>query len=193
MASNEKKIGAKEKKDVKSAALVEDNPGILSSHPPIIITDGSAAIEYTEGNYQQVTGKNVHVAIEKLHLVDIVSDREHTVGKGDKTCHTLVDGEQCEIEIACEGGGGFNNFIIRGNFASSPPPELEFDRGEYKMDTAVFPPRNKDAQRFGSKGRRIRKLQIFKVVDGKRVEPAVHDCPLVAVAGNGWTFHDDHA
>ena len=186
---------ADKEKDVVAAATADDDPIPTEvTHTPIIITDGSAAFEYTESSYIQDPESNVNVANDDLHLVNIISDRPHTPGGNDFMCFEFQAGHQYEIEVKCVGGGGgFNNFLIRGSRDPMPPPEVEFDRSEYRRDPLVFPPRNPPTgHRFGSLGRRVRKVRIFELQDGHRIGDPVHDCSLVATAGNGWTIHDDH-
>lgn len=168
-----------------------DDPPSDVTHTPIIITDGSAALEFTESSYMPDPDSNVNRAIDNLHLVDMVSDRPHTQGGNDFLCFAFQAGQQYEIEIKCIGNpGGFNDFKVRGSLDPQPVPEIEFDRGEYQLNAATFPPRNEHAQRFGSMGRHIRKLRIFRLVNNQRV--LEHDCPLVVPPGNGWTIHDEH-
>jgi hypothetical protein len=181
-----------EDKEIPAAAPDDDPFPSEVSHTPIIITDGSSALEFTESSYDQDVNSNVNTANEPLHLVSMTSDREHTPQQGDFTCFEFQAGEQYEIEAKCAGGGGFNDYKIRGGLDPQPPPEIEFDRGEYQQGPQ-FPPRNPaTAHRFGSGGRRVTKVRIFRLVNGQRQHPALHDCPLVSVAGNGWTIHDDH-
>jgi hypothetical protein len=168
-------------------------PGEVT-HTPIIITDGSASLEFTEGSYIQDPDTNVNTANDNLHLVSMTSAREHTTGQGDRTCFNFQAGQVYEIEVKCVGPlGGFNNFEVRGSLDPQPPPEIEFDRGEYRRDPQVFPPVHpQTGRRFGSLNRRVQKVRIFRLVNGQRVNPPEHDCPLVSTPGNSWTIHDDH-
>lgn len=171
-----------------------DNPPGDVTHTPIIITDGSASLEFTESAYIADPETNVNTANDNLHLVNITSAREHTTGQNDKVCFAFQAGQHYEVEVKCVGPmGGFNNFKVRGSLDAQPRPEIEFDRGEYRMDPVVFPPHHpQTGRRFGSAGRRVQKVRIFRLVNGQRQQPPEHDCPLVATAGNEWTIHDDH-
>jgi len=176
-------------------ATAGDDPSPLggATHTPIIITDGSASLEFSIASYDPDPQSNVNTAHETLHLVSIISDRPHTPGQQDRTCFNFAGTDLFEIEVKCQGGGGFNDFEIRGSFDPSFRPEVEVDRGEYRENPG-FPPRNPGTgHRFVSTGRRVTRFRIFRLVNGVRQQPPVHDCPLVTTPGNGWTIDDDHA
>jgi hypothetical protein len=184
---------SEEEKTIRKANADDDPPSTGGvNHTPIIITDGSASLEFTIASYDPDPESNVNTANEPLHLVSIVSDRPHTPGQQDRTCFNFTGTDMFEIEVKCKGGGGFNDFEIRGSFDPSIRPEVEVDRGEYR-ENGSFPPRHPPTgHRFVSTGRQITKLRIFRLINGHRQQPPVHDCPLVATPGNGWTVHDDH-
>lgn len=182
------------KNKVDPAVATASDPPIVN-HTPIIITDGSASIEFTINSYTQdmESNNNTAKADQKLHMTSVVSDRPHTLNGADNTCFTFVAGELYEVEVKCRGGGGFNNLKIRGSLDPlADLPAVDFDRGEYREDPqGEFRPRNAGTgHRFGTLARRVRKLRIFRVTNGQRV--LEHDCPLVSALGNAWTVNDPH-
>src|SRR5688572_29241915 len=102
---------SEEKDGAKPATAADDPIPPIVNHTPIIITDGSAAIEFTQASYNQDPETNVNTANDNLHLVNMVSDRPHTTGQTNFTCFNFQAGQQYEIEVKCAAaGGGFNNF-----------------------------------------------------------------------------------
>jgi hypothetical protein len=148
-------------------------------HTPIIITDGSASIEFTEHLYPPVPGNPNRRRSTGLHLMKISANRNHDPQVNPESlgrvCVRLVSGELYEIEFTCERAGRPpKNFIVGGGPTFSP--QLEFEHGlggEYQKNTIDFPPIDL-GQRFGNQLRNITRMQIFKIVGSSR-EP-IHDC-----------------
>ena len=179
-------------KEQRTKTSADDEKPVVT-HTPIIITDGSASLEFTPSAYTKDPDSNAHAANERLHLVSIVSDRPHTMGQADVTCFTFSGSDLYEIEIKCKAGGGFNDFTILGSFDPTISPVVNFDEGEYK-ENIVFPPRwPPTGHRFVSTSREITSFRVFRIVNGQRMQPPEHDCKLVATPGNGWTVDDAHA
>jgi hypothetical protein len=176
-----------------TAPVPNDNPGTLGdSHTPIIITDGSASLEFTESFYTKDPETNVNTADDGLHLVNMISSTPHTPGGTDFECIAFQPGVIYEIEAKCKGGGGFNDFKVRGTVDAAPLPEVEFDRGEYKEDPLFPPTHPSTGHRFITQNRQITKVRVFELVSGQRQQPPLHDCSQAGTANNFWTVDDAH-
>lgn len=157
-------------------------PGGGVDHTPIIITDGSASIEFTESLYTPVSGNPNRRRSTGLHLVKVSAHRDHDRTRNPESvgrvCFPLVSGQLYEIEFTCERTGQpTRNFVVGGGPTFSP--ELQFEHGsggEYQKSSANFPPIDL-GQRFGNLDRNITRMQIFRVEDSSRV--LVHDCGRV--------------
>lgn len=168
------------------------------SHSPIIITDGSASIQFDRGEYPD-SGTDTRSSVG-LFLREMVANRVHPVlnppdplrdgdPPGSVLCHSFTGTARYEVRVTCAAGVNEMNYIIRGrNTGASRSPTITFNHitapREYR-EGANFPPTRIGARRFGNANRRITRLQIFR--DGT----LVHDCPLV---GNGieYTINDAH-
>lgn len=169
--------------------LFHDNPPVgVRTHTPIIITDGSASIEFDESHYPPVPGDPQRRRSTGLHLVKVVAHRDHgrenPESRGGRSCVPLVAGELYEIEATCtRAGSPPRNFIVGGGPTFSP--EIRFEHGiggEYQKDPVHFPSIQL-GQRFGNRQRDITRLQIFQVVGPTRT--LIHDC---ALAGPGCEY-----
>ncbi len=157
-------------------------------HTPIIITDGSASIEFAQNLYQPVGGDPDRRRSTGLHLVKVSANREHdrianpeSIGR---VCFELVRGDLYEIEFICQRNGQPDrNFLVGGGPTFSPELKFEHLTGtEYQMNAATFPSIDL-GQRFGNLERNIARMRIFRIVNGNRVQ--VHDCGVV---GNGCEY-----
>lgn len=157
------------------------------THSPIIITDGSASIQFDAGEYAD-TGTDTRLSTE-LILREIFANREHPITDdplrdgdppGSPICHGFTGSALYEVRVTCEAGGNQMNFVIIGRRSgSSASPIITFSHAmqprEYR-EGANFPATRPGARRFGNANRRITKLEIF------RAGILVHNCPLVPVA-----------
>jgi hypothetical protein len=165
---------------LKSVLFHDQQGGGGVDHTPIIITDGSASIEFTENLYNPVPGNPNRRRSTGLHLMKISAHRNHdsqvnpeSIGR---VCIRLVAGELYEMEFTCERAGRPpKNFIVGGGPTISPVLEFEHGfEGEYQKNAIDFPPIDL-GQRFGNQHRNITRLQIFRIEsDGSRVR--IHDC-----------------
>src|SRR2546423_1905930 len=151
-------------------------------HTPIIITDGSAAIEFAEvQHYRRVIGTSIHRAND-LRLAFVQPNMLHD--DGTAFCHTLSANEDCVIEVMEQGNKGFTIHA----FPDGHTVEIRFDHGVYKMSLTTSPPKG-NGHRFGNANRRIVGLRIF--VNGNPNPD--HDCELVSRPGIEYTILDPHA
>lgn len=169
------------------------------THSPIIITDGSASIQFDSREYPD-TGTDTHRSTGLL-LREVLANKLHPVlnppdslrdgdPPGTAVCHSFTDGAQYEVRVTCAVGGNEMNYIIRGSFlGASRSPTITFNHvtppREYR-EGGNFPASRPGSRRFGNANRRITRLQIFR--DGT----PIHDCPLVG-AGIEYTIVDAHA
>lgn len=179
---------------VESAFFHDDPPTGQVDHTPIIITDGSASIEFAENRYLPEDGNPNRRRSTDLHLMKVVANRNHTLAANPesrgRSCLPLVAGDLYEIEVTCTLlGQPAKNFLVSGGPTFSPV--IEFDHasgGEYRKDSNEFPSIEL-GQRFGNLLRGITRLQIFRIENATRVR--VHDCAL-ATPGCEYKILDTH-
>ncbi len=163
-------------------------------HTPIIITDGSASIEFAERLYIPDAANPNRRASTGLHLVKVSANQEHPPANPEsvgRSCFPLVAGDLYEIEVTCvRDGAQPNRFVIGGGPTVSPVIEFEHQNGQdYQKDQTRFPPIQL-GQRFGNPSRDISRLQIFRIESGRRVR--VHDCRVAQRQGCEYTILDIH-
>ena len=173
------------KKTAKKAAKKGGDGGV--SHSPIIITDGSASIEFAEDEYPQVSA-TTHQS-NQLRLTEIRSNKKHN--NDSRICHTLSDGETVEIVFTCKvGGADPKTFIIRGgNFVNgSGSPSIAFDHATFDQP---MPPMGSGMRvRRGKGNREITSLEIFQVTGSGST--LVHDCDVIAKKNFRISVKDPH-
>ncbi|HEX7317892.1 MAG TPA: hypothetical protein VF297_28570 [Pyrinomonadaceae bacterium] len=173
----------------------EDIPTGQVDHTPIIITDGSASIEFAEDLYIPNAGNPNRRVSKDLHLVKVVANQEHSRADNPESvgnsCFPFVAGDLYEIEVTCARDGTQpNSFVVGGGPTVSPVIEFEHQTGQdYQKNKTTFPPIQL-GQRFGNVQRNISRLQIFRIEDGMRVR--VHDCRLAPRQGCQYTILDIH-
>ena len=151
------------------------------SHSPIIITDGSASIEFAKDEYKTLVGSS-HKSTDLL-LAEIRSNKKHA--NGLRICHTLSDGETVEIVVTCKvGGSDPKTFTIRGgNFLDgSGSPSITFDHSVFNEPMTPMATTPEPRVRLGKKNRDITKMEIFQVVGGNNA--SVHVCDVVTTQKN---------
>jgi hypothetical protein len=149
-------------------------------HTPIIITDGSLAIEFAEvKHYALIPHTNINEANDlklafvqphKLKADGSFEDVAHS--DGSIFCRQFSGSDVCRILVTEQGNRGFR---IDG-FADKAPVTIEFDHGTYEQNDTDFPQILK-GQRFGNKNSKVQKLLIF--VNSQQV----HDCELAGQKG----------
>jgi hypothetical protein len=162
----------------------------LVEHTPIIITDGSLAIEFAEAqHYALIPNTNTNEANDlKLeyvqpHTLDANGNFQDVAhSDGSIFCHKFSGADECQVVVMEQGSHGFT---IHG-FANRAPVDIGFDHGIYKRNKADFPPILR-GHRFGNKNSKLMKLLIF--VDGSQV----HDCELVSKPGVLYEVKDPHS
>lgn len=140
------------------------------THPPVIITDGSAAIGFVE-NFYPPAGGNLRKSTG-LRIDRVEANKKHDDDRF--LCYQLSDGEKVRIEVTCRvGDDEERGFIIGGGNSSAAghSPELDFDGGIYTPETAG-PARRK----FRNADRQIVSLKIFSPPNNR---VPVHDCSVV--------------
>ncbi len=172
----------------------DDVPTGDVDHTPIIITDGSASIEFAEGLYHPDAGNPNRRVSTGLHLVKVSANQEHPAANPEsvgRSCFPLVAGDLYEIEVTCvRTGASPNRFVIGGGPTVSPVIEFEHQNGQdYQKDHVTFPSIQL-GQRFGNALRNISRLQIFRIEGGMRIR--VHDCRVAPRPGSEYTILDIH-
>jgi hypothetical protein len=165
------------------------------THPPVIITDGSATIALDENEYPRVpAGGSKHVSTD-LRLLSVGANRLHDpdpeTGIKSPTCYELDEDEVVEIKVTCLTGGGAHeqSFTITGGNSDdgSGSPVIEFDHhsGHFPPGTVVA-----GRKRFRSASRKIVSLEIFSPPGS---QDPVHTCSVVAKQkGYEISIFDEH-
>ena len=181
--------------DVGNASLLFDDGSLLGldTHTPIIITDGSASIEFAESEYIPDTDNPNRRRSQGLHLVKITANQPHPAENPEslgRDCVELIAGKVYEVEITCaRDGQAPNKFLVGGGPTVSPVIQFDHRPGEeYRKDPNVFRPIQL-GQRYGNVLRNITRMQVF-TVDGNRT--LVHECRLAARDGIEYVFLDIH-
>ena len=181
--------------DVTNASVLfhDDSTLGLDTHTPIIITDGSASIEFAESEYIPDDGNPNRRTSRGLHLVKITANQQHTAENPEslgRDCLELIAGRVYEIEVTCtRDGQAPNTFLIGGGPTVSPVIQFDHRAGEeYQQDPNVFRPIQL-GQRFGNVLRNISRMRIF-TVNGTRT--LVHECRLASRDGIEWILMDIH-
>lgn len=156
----------------KSLAATKGGPGGEETHPPVIITDGSASLHAHTNTYRRDPPNGGTRVSEELRLVGVVTDKFHS-DTGSSDCITLSPGETAEVTVTCRIGGGGNerSFTVRGGNSNLPEhsPVIVFNHG-------VFPQGVLDSRGrriFRSQGRDITRMEIVTSTG------RTHDCSVV--------------
>jgi hypothetical protein len=180
--------------DVISRWLLRDDGE--ADHSPIIITDGSASIEFAlKGPYTHQGGGN-HTSTT-LRLRDVTANHKHPASvdplkvgdpPGTVFCRGFEGASKIRIEVTVRVDGQDEIFEIVGKAAgSSKSPSVKFNIGKFKEDSVNFPVENpKSGRRFGNPNGNITGFRIFS--DGD----LIHDCPLATKNGVQYTITDPH-
>lgn len=183
MKSDQEKYACRDKGKVKALTEVE--------HTPIIVTGGSASIQYAGDMYSLPINGNVvettELQLEKVQLFGPVhNDADHTDPKTADICRERATGDRWIIEVTCVLFGQADElFVIEG---ADNLVRITFNRNLFKAG-ANFPPvagRSKNV-RLGNLDRQLTRLQIFKDTGGGGRE-LLHDCPVVKAAGGVISF-----
>jgi hypothetical protein len=168
----------------KRQTLADEEP---VTHTPIIITDGSASIEFDADLYQLKPGTNKHPS-KDLYLNSVEARDKHT--QVSHNCYPLAANEEYRIEVTCTQGGSTKVIFIRGaNRATGGSPEIEFDHGSFPRVTTAGSKRHRHFNDTFS----ITRMEIFQIVSGSP-DKSVHICPLVPGDGKcEITINDPHA
>ena len=164
-------------------------PGDVT-HSPIIITDGSASVEFDEEHYPLIGG--VHQS-GGLHLENVEArqpvPQSGTNPQPTHICHTFMGNALHKIVVLCRVGGNTETITIVGAKAgASRSPKIDFNHQEFMKDHAHFPPKNTSSGRFVNANRRIISFRIIRV----STNTEVHNCPLVAAGNVEFTINDLH-
>jgi len=182
------KLKKNKKRSKKSAAANATGPGPTDQHTPIIITDGSASIEFSSGEYPKTTGSDIRQS-KNLRLDRIVANKKHN--NGMFTCHQLAANERVVIRVTCKinGTDDGKNFTITGGNSTlaGNSPSIEFSDGVY---STPFPP-IEQGKRVGNVNREITKLEIFRVNQAGNLE-SVHNCEVIAKKNFKIRVRDPH-
>jgi hypothetical protein len=178
----------------------DDGPEGSTDHTPIIVTsapESSASIQFSTREYAPVTGDpNTFEGDEDLFLekVELDSSMAHPNPEDPSNpalCFAPADDEMCVVEVTCTPAGlPPQRFTITGGGRDldTSPPIINFNRNEYRIDTAHFPPEEPQNgnERHGRSVRLVTRLQIFRLVGGART--LVHTCPVIAASGGRSKF-----
>jgi len=146
----------------------------IVAHTPIIVTDGSASIEFDEREYP-ASSATTHQS-KGLRFIRVVANKKHD--NKSLICHELALDEMILVKVTCQVGGSSDgkDFIIRGGnkMDGSGSPSFEFDHSVYNQ---AFPSIEK-GKRVGNKKREITRLEIFRISTSGGTTP-IHDCEVV--------------
>jgi hypothetical protein len=179
-----KKAGKKTGKTaLKRGRKEEVATAIEFGHSPIIITDGSASIQF--GSPYKHKGNGHHTSTG-IHL-DRIEARAN--GAFAHNCH-IFSSVPHRVEVVCLIGHVRTDITIEGANSGSSRPTINFDRdGHFKKDAVNFPLKPAtNGQRFGNAAAKIISLRVINVSTGK----SVHDCPLVPAGRFEYTIIDPH-
>jgi hypothetical protein len=185
MASKTKKKASK-KITSKKAAKKGGLGGGPVAHTPIIVTDGSASIEFDEKEYPKVSA-TTHQS-KGLRLIRVVANKKHD--NNSLVCRELPAGEKILVKFTCKVGGSSDgkDFTIRGGnlMDGTGSPSFDFDHGVYNESF----PQIERGKRMGKENREITRLEIFRVTADGNVR--IHECEVVAKKNFQFRMRDRH-
>jgi hypothetical protein len=151
------------------------------NHSPIIITDGSASVEFDEGDFPLISG--IHRS--NGFSLNSVEARRTPNGPVDHICFTFTGNARHRIEAVCRVAGNDELIIVEGAAAGGPSksPTVQFNHQEFGKNGG-FPPKNPNDARFAHANRRVLSLRITRLSTGA----VVHTCPLVPGGGAEYTI-----
>lgn len=156
-------------------------------HSPIIITDGSASVEFQRRGYTHV-GSGSHPSLGR-RLVRVEARRVPN-GTIDHVCRTFTGTTRHRIVAHCMVGEVPSDIIIEGanqGALGSNSPEIDFRRDIHFRELANFPPKFGTGVRFTNADARIVSFTVTNLSTGE-----VHDCPLGKAGGFEYTIVDGH-
>lgn len=168
----------------------DDEPGLPVDHTPIIITGGSAAIEYDNTRYTRAgttnrVNSNAPLRIRSLAFVNVANPtRRHF-------CYMPRPGMRYVIQITCQRTSQPDEMItIRGG-PGLGPNEIEFSHSEFQ-ENAAFPPQTEHGRRQGNTQRRITGLTVTEIPPSGP-STTLHVCDLIPASGVCRFEMDDRA
>lgn len=165
-----------------------------AGHSPIIITDGSASIEFGSREYDHEGGG--HHTSAGLFLREVSANMNHPTSPviqagdppGSTICHVFTDFARFTVEVTVRVGGNDKTFLIVGRKSGLfKSPTIDFDITAFR-EGADFPPKfPQTGIRLGNANANITRLRIF------RGSELMHDCPLASRNGVEYTVSDPHS
>ncbi len=185
------KAGKKQAGKKQGTKAKRSRPDPTEQHSPIIITDGSASIQFGPREYPD-PASGTHIRRSRgLRLDRIRANRRHD--NGEFLCYQLGDDERVVIEVTCEMDGvndGRGCTVTGGNSRTGRfSPTIEFDHGVYNETFPTIGLRR--GRRRGNRRRDITSLKIFSVTGSGALEE-VHDCDVVQERRFRISAHDLH-
>jgi hypothetical protein len=153
-------------------------------HSPVIITDGSATVEFDLSDYKLNAG--VHVS-NSFSLDKVVAKKSHN-GQPLHTCFTFLGADHYRIEAVCRvGGSGDQTIVVEGAAVGEPVRSMTvtFNHSVFRTNPN-FPPVEIGKTRFAHANRRVISLRITDISTGQ----VVHNCPLVPGGGVEYTISE---
>lgn len=139
-------------------------------HPPIIITDGSAIIEFDAEEYPLPGGSDEHVSAG-LSLGAISAINKDQVGH---FCPSLPLNVLTRIVVTFQGAQTQQLIINGANSRSGGSPRIRFDHSVFPQVTSLTP----GYQKYFGRDYRITRMEIF-LIDAAGTPVLHHDCPFV--------------
>jgi subtilisin family serine protease len=139
-------------------------------HPPIIITDGSAIIEFDAEEYPLPGGSDEHVSAG-LSLGAISAINKDQVGH---FCPALPLNRPARIVVTLQGPQALQLIINGANSRAGGSPRIRFDHSVFPQVTSLDP----EYQKYFGREYRITRMEIF-LINAAGVPELHHDCPFV--------------
>jgi hypothetical protein len=164
-----------------------------AGHSPIIITDGSASIEFADAEYDHEGGG--HHTSTGLAMREISANKTHPISPeiqagdppGGSICHIFAGFARFTIEVTVRVNGMDKTFRIVGRRSGVfTSPTIDVDVATFEVNGAFPPKFPQTGVRLVNPAANITRLRIF------RGNVLVHDCPLASQNGIEYTVSDPH-
>jgi hypothetical protein len=165
-----------------------------AGHSPIIITDGSASIEFGRREYDHEGGG--HHTSTGLFIREISANMTHPTSPetaagdppGGSICHVFTDFARFTIEVTVRVNDMDKTFKIIGRKSGLfKSPTIDVDLSTFRENGGFPPTFPATGIRLSNATANITSLKIF------RGSTLVHDCPLASQNGVKYVVSDPHS